>query len=223
MDYNSTVYVTETASAGLSIGYVLALLLVAALMIVAMWKIFVKAGEEGWKAIIPFYNTYILYKITWGNGWFFLFGFLPLGNIVFLIFTWIKLAKAFGKGGGYAAGLFFLPFIFLPMLGFGRAVYQGPDQGSNKGLAIACGVLGGLGILLYGALIVIGVTAGVVQEQNVQPSYVDENDDYDNLYDDYDDLYDDYSDSDDYSDYDNLYKNVVDYIEKTALLCYTKS
>ena len=28
---------------------------------------------------------------------------------------------------------------------------------------------------------------------------------------------------DDYSDYDNLYKNVVDYIEKTALLCYTKS
>ena len=97
-------------------------------MIIAEWKLFKKAGQPGWAAIIPFYNSYILAKITWGNGWFFLFGFLPLGNIVFLIFTWIKLAKAFGKGGGYAAGLFFLPFIFLPMLGFGRAVYQGPAE-----------------------------------------------------------------------------------------------
>ena len=66
MDYNSTMYVTDTASAGLGIGWMLAILAMAVLMIVAMWRIFAKAGEAGWKAVIPFYNTYILYKITWG-------------------------------------------------------------------------------------------------------------------------------------------------------------
>ena len=98
MDYNSTMYVTDTASAGLSIGYVLVLLLVAALMIVAMWRIFAKAGEAGWKAIVPFYNTYILYKITWGNGLFFLLLLIPCVNFVIQIITSVKLAKVFGKG-----------------------------------------------------------------------------------------------------------------------------
>ena len=30
----------------------------AVLAIVAMWKIFEKAGKPGWAAIIPFYNIY---------------------------------------------------------------------------------------------------------------------------------------------------------------------
>jgi hypothetical protein len=34
------------------------------LLIVAWWKLFEKAGEHGWAAIIPFYNTYVLYKIS---------------------------------------------------------------------------------------------------------------------------------------------------------------
>ena len=33
------------------------------LIIVAQWKIFVKAGQEGWKALIPIYNVVVLYKI----------------------------------------------------------------------------------------------------------------------------------------------------------------
>ena len=40
-------------------------LAIAILMIIAMWKIFEKAGEKGWKAIIPIYNNYILFKIAW--------------------------------------------------------------------------------------------------------------------------------------------------------------
>lgn len=40
------------------------------LAIVAMWKIFEKAGEAGWKAIIPIYNIYIMYKIAWMKNWF---------------------------------------------------------------------------------------------------------------------------------------------------------
>lgn len=125
MDYNSTMYVTDTASAGLSIGYVLVLLLVAALMIVAMWRIFAKAGEAGWKAIVPFYNTYILYKITWGNGLYFLLLLIPCVNVVIQIITSVKLAKVFGKGIGFTLGLIFLGPIFQLILAFDSSEYQG--------------------------------------------------------------------------------------------------
>lgn len=45
-------------------------LVIAILVIVAMWKIFKKAGEPGWKAIIPIYNNYILFKIVWDTKFF---------------------------------------------------------------------------------------------------------------------------------------------------------
>lgn len=180
----------------------LSILAVCILVLIAEWKLFRKAGEHGWAVFIPFYSGYILAKITWGNGWLFLLGLLPFGNIVFLIFTWIKLARVFGKGGGYAVGLIFLPVIFLPMLAFGRsAVYQGPDQGLNKGPVIACAVLGGLGVLLYGAIIIAAVTIGVTQTNVMQSEDTDDygdlyedSFDYDNDYDDYDDYADSYSD-----------------------------
>lgn len=40
--------------------------------IIANWKIFTKAGQPGWAAIVPFYKQYIEFKIYWGNGWLFL-------------------------------------------------------------------------------------------------------------------------------------------------------
>lgn len=40
------------------------------MMIVAWWKIFEKAGEKGWKALIPIYDLYILYKIVGMKKWF---------------------------------------------------------------------------------------------------------------------------------------------------------
>ena len=39
----------------------------AIVSVIAMWKMFEKAGEEGWKSLIPFYNVYILYKIAWAR------------------------------------------------------------------------------------------------------------------------------------------------------------
>lgn len=104
-------------------------LAIAVLGIVAMWKVFEKAGEPGWAAIIPFYNLYVLFKITWGNGWKFLFLLIPVANIVFAIITMVKLAKAFGKSGGFAVGLIFLSVIFWCILAFGDAQYIGvPEQ-----------------------------------------------------------------------------------------------
>lgn len=34
------------------------------LQIIANWRIFTKAGEAGWKSIIPIYGDYISYKIA---------------------------------------------------------------------------------------------------------------------------------------------------------------
>ena len=98
------------------------------LAIVAMWKIFEKAGEPGWAAIIPFYNLYVLFKITWGNGWKFLFLLIPIANIVFAIITMVKLAKAFGKSGGFAVGLIFLSIIFYCILAFDQSQYLGVPE-----------------------------------------------------------------------------------------------
>lgn len=60
-----------TAVAGGIIGAIIVGILVFyVLTVIASWKIFEKAGEKGWKALIPIYNTYIMYKITNMTGWF---------------------------------------------------------------------------------------------------------------------------------------------------------
>ncbi|MEG1524334.1 MAG: DUF5684 domain-containing protein [Clostridia bacterium] len=105
--------------------WILISLAISALALVALWKIFVKAGEHGWAALIPVYNMYVYFKITFGCGWKFLFLLIPFANIVFGIMATCKLAKAFGKGGGFAVGLIFLSIIFTCILAFGSAKYLG--------------------------------------------------------------------------------------------------
>ena len=119
------------------------------LQVVAYWKIFEKAGEPGWKAIVPFYNTSTQYKFTWNTRafWIVLIGGIVggilqeategipslLGTLIVLIvaiFNIIslnKLAKAFGHGVGFTIGLFFLNPIFMLILGFSGDEYIGPQ------------------------------------------------------------------------------------------------
>lgn len=100
-------------------------LAVVVVMIVATWRMFEKAGEHGWAIFVPFYGNFCEFRIAFGNGWLFLLMFVPLVNFVVSIMLMFKLAKAFGKGVGFGFGLLFLPFIFLPILGFGDAEYEG--------------------------------------------------------------------------------------------------
>lgn len=52
----------------------------------------------------------------------------------------VKLAKAFGKGGGFAVGLLLLAPIFIMILGFGSAEYQLGNPGSYRsGWTCSCG------------------------------------------------------------------------------------
>ena len=102
------------------------------LYIIGLWKIYKKAGEPGWGAIIPFYNQYILAKITLGNGWLFLLLFIPIVNIIMLLVMMYRLATVFGRSGLFGVGLIFLPFIFTLVLGFGKSEYIGNRVEENN-------------------------------------------------------------------------------------------
>ena len=97
--------------------YSIVILVVAVLTIIANWRIFTKAGEAGWKSIIPIYNLFVLLAaIIPVVG-----AFVALGVTIYLN---INLAKAFGKGTGFTVGLILLNTIFTLILGFGSAEYQ---------------------------------------------------------------------------------------------------
>lgn len=123
------------------IGIILAIELVIAIaMIVAMWRIFTKAGEAGWKSLIPIYNFFVLYKIAWKQSALWLTFLVTVLSMVcarsfllFLIFLIVayvlaikflhRLSKAFGKGILFTLGLIFFYPIFIMILGFGSAQY----------------------------------------------------------------------------------------------------
>ena len=98
---------------------------ILALLYVAMWKVFTKAGKPGWGAIIPIYNVVLLCDIAGKPGWWVLLYFVPLLNAVISIMVSIGVAKNFGKGVGFGLGLAFLSVIFYPILAFGSAGYTG--------------------------------------------------------------------------------------------------
>ena len=124
-DYGSGYQSASSMGTGFGIAYLVFLLVLYALIVVANWKIFTKAGKPGWASIIPFYNLYVLFEIAGMNGWLFLLLCLPIVNIVMMIMLYINLAKAFGKGTGFMIGLIFLPNIFTLILAFGSSQYQG--------------------------------------------------------------------------------------------------
>ena len=95
------------------------------LLIAAGWKINVKAGQPGWACIVPIYGTIISLRIIGKPGWWFFLLLVPVVNFIIFIIMAIELAKVFGKGTGFGIGLLFLPFIFSPILAFGKSEYIG--------------------------------------------------------------------------------------------------
>lgn len=93
--YSDPAYTTYvTASSSLGMGMLIFDLIVLALCIVsivALWKIYKKAGEHGWACLVPFYNNYVFYRMTWGNGWMFLLPTVLIFGYVFgLVFLMLS-------------------------------------------------------------------------------------------------------------------------------------
>ena len=125
------------------------LLVITIILMVAEWRIFKKAGEKGYKAIIPFYNVYLSHEIVgMGPVWFIIEMFLwvgemvssfvkfnPVFELIFLLMTFVftiisevihatKMCKCFGKGRGFKIGTVLFPGIFLPIIAFGKSTYK---------------------------------------------------------------------------------------------------
>lgn len=128
------------------------------------WFIFVKAGEKGWKALIPFYSDYINYKIAWDGRIYLalligsvastvlgaIFGLINagLGMVVSVVVSTVvacakavaemilqfKYARAFGKGDYFAVGLYFLNNVFTAILAFGECEYKGAPTKDGIGV-----------------------------------------------------------------------------------------
>jgi len=101
-------------------------LILLVLVIVALWFVFTKAGKPGWAAIIPFYNIWVAWEVAGKPGWWLVFCIIPIVNIVFWIILCVVLPPRFGKGVGTTIGLIFLPFVFLPIMGFDSSKYIPP-------------------------------------------------------------------------------------------------
>jgi len=132
-DYTTTT-TTSDANAGLAAGMMLIIFLAIAVFVViavvGMWKLFEKAGEQGWKALIPVYNTWILMEISGKPGWWALVTLIPwVGSVIYLvlfIMAMLQLAKNFGKSDTFAIiGLVIFSVVGFLILGFGDAKYTG--------------------------------------------------------------------------------------------------
>ena len=128
---------------------VLIAIAIAVVVIVAQCKIYSKAGEKAWKALIPGYNTWILTKISGLAWWWFpiTMGLSALANVgkssnyVVLLLVFLvsynydyNIAKKFGKSSGFAVLLALLPFIGYPILGFGSAKYNKDANVDKNGI-----------------------------------------------------------------------------------------
>ena len=88
---------------------------------IGMYRMFKKAGIEGWKAFVPFYNTWcMVQKMELKKYWFFL-QFIPIAGQFITIWICIKFVEHFGRFGfwHHAAAVFF-PFLYFPYLGFSK-------------------------------------------------------------------------------------------------------
>lgn len=111
----------------LTLGFMFILLIIV-LFCWALGKIFQKADKKFRDAWIPFYNIYLLIKITNLSNIYFLLMFVPFINIFAIYQLNTKLALVFKKSSKFKWGLIFLPFIFYPMLGFSKDRYIGINE-----------------------------------------------------------------------------------------------
>ena len=124
----SGITVQKTVEFKLTAGQIIPTLAASLLVLIAMWKVFTKAGKHGWAVLIPIYNLWVEFEIICGRGTAMFRLLIPIYNIYWAFKAMINLAHAYGKSTGFGIGLIFLAPIFWCILGFGSAEYQGPHN-----------------------------------------------------------------------------------------------
>ena len=110
--------------------YVIFSILSFILVIVGLWGIFEKAGEKGWKILVPFYNLYIWLQIIKKPIWWYIFLLIPFINVFVILLMIVEVLKSFKKHGllDQALGVLF-PFVYLPYLAYSpKESYADPTK-----------------------------------------------------------------------------------------------
>ena len=107
------------------------LLALSIVYLIGLWKMFKKANVDGWESLIPIHNTVVELQLGGIKSYWVFLTFIPFVNLIIYCWKSIRLAKAYGKDVGFGIGLILLPWIFVPILGFGTAQYVGIQDNSN--------------------------------------------------------------------------------------------
>ena len=117
------------------------------------WNVLKKAGEKGWKSLIPFYNLFLSHHIAgMSHVWFIIEAITWVAEFLFELFSFpepvvfwfgiatgiftlvselihvIKMCNCFGKGTGFKIGMALIPEVFFMILAFGKAEYTKPKH-----------------------------------------------------------------------------------------------
>lgn len=119
-----------------SISFILAICVIYFLLsfyVIVSSLIYMKGGYSGFVPIVPFYSQYAYYDIAVGNGWKFLFLFIPIFGFFYGMYANYRLGKVFNKNGWLTL---FFPIIMLPIIALSdKAVYQGKGKQYTKFVA----------------------------------------------------------------------------------------
>lgn len=122
--YTTTTYSPNTAisagvAAGVSAVSIILYLAVVVLLIIGWWKLFTKAGEPGWKSIIPIYNVYTFCKIIGINFWIFCLAIpVGLGILLSIAMGGAVTSLAAGTGTGLSAFSGLALVVMLAVYGY---------------------------------------------------------------------------------------------------------
>lgn len=102
--------------------------------VIGLWKLFPLAGEQGWKAFIPFYNFIVWLKIIKKPWWWIFLIITPGVNFLIIAIMYLLTAKAYNKRSLQEKIIaFFIGFIYLPYIAFqADTKYVGPEDMSKK-------------------------------------------------------------------------------------------
>lgn len=135
----------------MSVGMVVIFIVMILLLIwsvVINWRIFKKAGQPGWKALIPVYDVITIHRIIRSSkGSLIIYGILMASCVIFYFLgmglptaflviyymsLYYRMAKYFGKSVGFAVGCAFLWPIFGAILAFSKDPLVELDEESEE-------------------------------------------------------------------------------------------
>lgn len=105
----------------------------AAVLVFLLWlyyRLFEKAGQAGWKSLVPIYNVVIFLRLGGFSGWWILINFLPFfGQLIFVIIMLIaayNITLNFNKPAWYVVIYLFFPLVWLLLLVFDKTAVWDP-------------------------------------------------------------------------------------------------